>query len=98
MGRNHGRITKMTEISTSLAALRHTALLIAESIMVEEDPTKLKQDRLSRLQSTIEEHEIALEVERRPENPKVIASEMRRLKDMRSLEERPLIAPPVLWA
>ncbi len=91
MGRHDSRIRKMIELSTSLAAFRHTALLIAESILVAEDPTKRNQDSLGRLQSTIERLEIALEVERRSERLKVIASEMRRL------EEAPL-APPILWA
>jgi hypothetical protein len=81
----------MINLSTSLAAFRHSALLIAESIMVGEDPTKRKQDCLDRLQSTIDRIEIALEVERRSESPKVVAS------DVRKLEEAPL-APPVLWA
>ncbi len=89
MGRHDGRIAKMIGLSTSLAAFRHAALLISESIMVGDDLTKRKQDRLDRLQSTIEGLEIALEVERRSESLKVIAS------DVRKLEEAPL-APPVL--
>ncbi len=88
MGRYDSRIAKMIRLSTSLAAFRHTALLIAESIMVAGDPTKQKQGSLGRLQSTIARLEIALEMERRPrlESFKVTAS-----------EEAPL-APPVLWA
>jgi len=86
MGRYDSRIAKMIDVSTSLAAFRHSALLMVESIMVREDPTKLKQDRLDRLRSTIERLEIALEKERG-----LIASATHKP------EEAPL-APPVLWA
>ena len=86
MGRYDSRIAKMIDVSTSLAAFRHSALLMVESIMVREDPTKLKQDRLDRLRSTIERLEIALETERG-----LIAS------GAQKPEEAPL-APPVLWA
>jgi hypothetical protein len=91
MGRYDSRLAKMIDLSTSLAAFRHTALLMAESIMVGRDPTRQKQDRLDRLHSTIEKLETALEVERGLESANVIASDIQRL------EEAPL-APPVLWA
>jgi hypothetical protein len=93
MGRYDSRIAKMIDLSTSLAACRHTALLIAESMLVCEDPTRRKQGSLDHLQSTIERLEIAVETERRSESFKVIASEMRRSEEA----PRPL-APPVLWA
>jgi len=93
MGRYDSRIAKMIDLSTSLAAFRHTALLIAESMLVSEDPTKRKQGGLDHLQSTIERLESALEMERQRESSKVIASEMRRSEEAL----RPL-APPVLWA
>jgi len=91
MRRYDSRIAKMTDLSTSLAALRHTALLIAESILTAEDPARRKQDNLDRLQSKIERLEVVLEAERRSESFRAIAPEVRRL------EEAPL-APPVLWA
>jgi len=88
MGR---RLAKMIDLSTSLAAFRHSALLIAESILVENDPTMRNQDRLDRLRSTTERLEIALEMERRLGSVRVIAPNVRNLDEARS-------APPVLWA
>jgi len=67
MERYDSRIAKMLHLSTSLAAFRHRALLIAESIMLVEDPAKRKQARLDHLHSTIEGLETALEMERRLE-------------------------------
>ncbi len=91
MGRYDSRIAKMIHLSTSLAAFRHTALLIAESIRIGEDPAMQKQDRLDRLHTTIERFETVLEMERGLKSLKMVAS------DIRSVEEAPL-APPVLWA
>ena len=85
MGR---RLAKMIDLSTSLAAFRHSALLIAESILVEKDPTMRNQDRLDRLRSTTERLEIALEMERRLGSVRVIAPNVRNLDEARSAPRR----------
>jgi hypothetical protein len=81
MGRRDSRIAKMIDISTSLAAFRHNAMLMTEGIMMGDDPTKQKQDWLDRLRSTIEKLETALEMERGLGTLKVIASGMSRLEE-----------------
>jgi hypothetical protein len=64
--RDH-RIAKMMGLGTIITALRHSALLVSESILVCEDAIDQKRDRLDHVRSMIDRLEITLEVERRSE-------------------------------
>ena len=59
------RLAEMIALGTAITAFRHRALLITESILVDEGAIDQKQDRLDRVRSTIDRLETGLEMERR---------------------------------
>jgi hypothetical protein len=61
------RMAEMIGLATSIAAFRHTALLMAERIITGDCRSNQIQGQLDRLRSTIDTLETALEVQRRAE-------------------------------
>jgi len=69
MRRHNNRVAEMIGLASSIAAFRHTALLVTESVIAEADPIDRTQEDLDRLRSTIDRLEIALELRRRQPQP-----------------------------